>query len=231
MKLLKKIVDLFSKSSIEKNKLTEQMPQSPIEYKNIEQSKIELLLNEHNCEDQEELVVKLVEKERLGEEFSEDEQAFFSNPEWELLKSFAELGFTLHNEQLYGRSLAVRELINNTYQTLSDEYGNPFKELINFTLKYFEKYIEDRPLDAERLLQQCFPIMHLFIQQQILKQKTLITVDNDIDEQKAYDEFLTFCSNVFCSLYPDKTKRDEQLKHHFRILHNDLIHFIEQEKT
>lgn len=51
-----------------------------------------------------------------------------------------QLRMILHNQHLYGRSLAIKELLNNSYQILKDEYGNPFKELIKFTLLYFENY-------------------------------------------------------------------------------------------
>jgi len=143
---------------------------------------------------------------------------------------FIKLGMTLHNEHLYGRSLAIKEMLNNSYQILNDEYENPFKELINFTLLYFENYAKDKKEDADKLLISAFPLMHQFIYRQIFKQNNNIPVVSDFDEQKAYDEFLLFCKNVFLSLYPDKVIRDRQIKLHF-VLGNDLIHFIENENT
>ena len=79
------------------------------------------------------------------------------------------LVMTLHNEHLYGRSLAIRELLNNSYQILNDEYGNPFKELINFTLSYFERFNVEKTDEAHNLLRSSFPLMHQFIYRQILK--------------------------------------------------------------
>ena len=137
------------------------------------------------------------------------------------------LGMTLHNEHLYGRSLAIRELLNNSYQILNDEYGNPFKELINFTLLYFERFNVEKPDEANKLLRSCFPLMHQFIYRHISKQQNTNVIENKFDEQKAYDEFLDFCKNVFISLYPEKDIRDGQIKRHFKILSNDLINFIE----
>jgi hypothetical protein len=86
------------------------------------------------------------------------------------------MGMTLHNEHLYGRSLAIKELLNNSYQILDDEYENPHKELINFTLLYFENYTNDKPVDADNLLISAFPLMHQFIYRQISKQNNNIPV-------------------------------------------------------
>lgn len=140
-------------------------------------------------------------------------------------------GMTLHDEHLYGRSLAINELLNNSYQIFDDEYQNPFKELINFTLLYFENYTNDKTVDADNLLISAFPLMHQFIYRQISKQNNFIPVVSNFDEQKAYDEFLLFCRNVFLSLYPDKDIRDRQIKLQFKVLDNDLINFIENELT
>ncbi len=145
MTIFKRLISLFYKSSDDKNLKEVSMPESPKEYEDLDSDKIELLLKKYSCEDTEELVVTLKEKEMRCEDLSEDEKIFYENPEWDLVKSFAELGFTLHREQLYGRSLAIRELIQNQYEVLLDEHGNPFKELINFTLNYFEQYFTSVP--------------------------------------------------------------------------------------
>ena len=110
--------------------------------------------------------------------------------------------------------------------TLPDEHGNPFKELINFTLQYFEKDIKDKPVEAENQLRSAFPLMHEFIHRQISKQQNSISIENNFDEQQAYYEFLDFCKTVLCSLYPEKNERDLQIRRHFKIFHNDLIQFI-----
>ena len=61
----------------------------------------------------------------------------------------------------------VKELVENRYQILPNEYGNPFKELINFTLKHFEKHITENPNEGHRILKNEFPIMHPYIYRQI----------------------------------------------------------------
>ena len=170
--------------------------------------------------DEEELYWLLENKENNDEELTNEEKKFLEDEGW------AQLGRTLHREHLYGRSLAVRELINNNYLTLPDEHGNPFKELINFTLQYFEKYIKDKPVEAENQLRSAFPLMHEFIHRQISKQQNSISIENNFDEQQAYNEFLEFCKTVLCSLYPEKNERDLQIIRHFKILHNVLIQFM-----
>jgi hypothetical protein len=173
--------------------------------------------------DEEQLYWLLENKENNDEELTNEEKKFLEDEGW------AQLGRTLHREHLYGRSLAVRELINNNYLTLQDEHGNPFKELINFTLQYFEKYIKDKPVEAESQLRIAFPLMHEFIHRQISKQQNSISIENNFDEQQAYDEFLDFCKTVLCSLYPEKNKRDLQIRRYFKIFHNELIQFIGDE--
>lgn len=227
MTIYKRLISLFYKSNDDNNLKEVSMPESPIEYEDLDSDKIEMLLKKYSCKDKEELAITLKEKEMRCEDLSEDELIFYENPEWDYVKSFAELGFTLHREQLYGRSLAIRELIQNQYEVLLDEHGNPFKELINFTLNYFEQYLLNKPNEAESLLIQCFPIMHKYICRQILQERAINDNDINIDEQKAYDEFLEFCKKVFCSLYPEKSTRDLKIRQHFQILANDLISYIE----
>ena len=137
----------------------------------------------------------------------------------------------LNEEHLYARSLAIKAILENDYQILEDESGNPFKELINFTLKYFEGYFVEKPIEAEILLKNSFPTMHLYIKRQIANQQNEITNIISIDDQNAYDEFLLFCKNAICSLYADKSIRDQQIKHHFKIFHNALIQFIDSEQA
>jgi hypothetical protein len=174
---------------------------------------------------EEELFWLLEEKENNDEKLTYEEKKFLED------EGCAQLTRTLHREHQKGRSLAVRELINNNYSTLTDENGNPFKELINFTLQYFEKYINDNPIEANNQLKFDFPLMHLFIYRQISKQQNSISIDNNLNEQQAYDEFLEFCKNILCSLYPEKTERDLQIRRHFKILHNSLIEFINIENA
>ncbi len=98
-------------------------------------------------------------------------------------------------------------------------------------MKYFEGYFVEKPLEAERLLKNTFPTMHLYIKRQITNQQNEITNIIPIDEQNAYDEFLLFCKNAICLLYEDKSIRDQQIKHHFKIFHNALIQFIDSEQA
>ena len=231
MKLFKFLNKIFFKKTSDNNKITRDLTDNIENYKGLDLDKIEILLKKYNCEDEEELVIALKEREFYYEEFTEDEKIFYNNPEYDFLKNLADLSFTLHREHLDGRSLAIRELIENRYQILLDEHGNPFKELINFTLKYFDRYFVEKPTEAKELLIDTFPIMHLYIIRQIFKQQNEITFNNLLDEQNAFDEFLFFFKTKICSLYPDKSTRDQQIKHHFKIIHNDLIQFVDTEKT
>jgi hypothetical protein len=231
IRLLKYLYNLFSKSNADENEKVSDLTDKTETYKGLDLDKIELLLKKYNCEDQEELVITLKEREFDYEEFTEDEKIFYDNPEWEFLKSFADLGWALHRENLSGRSLAVRELIENRYQVLLDEHGNPFKELINYTLMYFDRFFYEKPIEAEKLLRDSFPTMHLYIKRQISNQQNEIHTKILVDEQKAYDEFLVFCSITFSSLYSDKRVRDLQIIRHFKIFHKDLIRFIDAEQA
>lgn len=144
--------------------------------------------------------------------------------------TYVETSFNLemifHHEIMKARASAINQLVNNTYCAYDDEYENRFKELINFTLKYFEKYIFEKPTQAESILIKEFPLMHNYINRHIYKQQNIIKSNDDFDVQKAYDEFLVFCKNYFCFLYPEKVIRDEQLKNQF-IMYSDLIRFID----
>lgn len=175
--------------------------------------------------DEEELYWLLENKENNDEELTDEEKKFLDDRGW------AQLEKILHHEHLNGRSYAIRELLNNNYQTLPNEHRNPFKELINFTLQYFEKYIEDNPVEVVNQLRISFPLMHKFIHRQISNQQNSISIENNFDEQKAYDEFLIFCKNVLCSDYPNKNERDLQIKLRFKTFYNDLIHFIDAEHS
>lgn len=227
MRLFKLFKRLFSKLSSDKNSISSKISVKTEKYQGLNPDKIELLIKSYNCKDQEELVIALNEKEINFVEFTEDEKIFYENPEWDYIKSFVELSITLNQEHLFGRSLAIRELTENRYQILSDEFGNPFKELINYTLKYFDSYFIENPIEADELLKANFPIMNQYIKRQIHVQQNNIDYENIFNEQNAYDEFLIFCKNIFFSHYPDKDIRDEKIKYHFKIFHNDLIQFID----
>ena len=151
-----------------------------------------------------------------------------NNEELTNIESDFNLNMIFYHEFMKARSLAIHQLVNNIYDSYDDESGNRFKELINFTLKYFENYIFDKPTEVPILLVNQFPIMHSYIYRQIYKQQNTIETDDYFDEQKAFDEFLVFCKNYFCLRHPDKIQRDEQIKQHFKLSHNDLIYFIDE---
>jgi hypothetical protein len=231
MKSLKFLKGLFSKSTPHKKSKMSDIKKNTENYKCLDPDKIELLLKKYNCELKEDLVIVLKERELKHEEFTEDEKIFYNDPEYDCVKSIAELGFIIHRENLYGRSLAITELVENHYQIRSVESGNPSKELINFTLHYFDKYFSEKPIEAEKLLRDSFPTMHLYIKRQISNEQNEINNNVEFDDQDAYDEFLFFCKKTFCSLYPDKSIRDEQIRHHFKIHVKDLIRYIDSEES
>ena len=109
-------------------------------YKPLSQEKIDLLIAEYNCKDEEELVICLVKKEQV-DELTAEEEIIFNDPKWDFLKSFAELGYAVSNEQNIGKNAAISELVYNNYQYQSDNWRNPLKELTDFTVKYFSKNI------------------------------------------------------------------------------------------
>jgi len=195
-------------------------------YVGLDQDKIDLLINKYNCEDQEDLALTLLEKKY--EELTEDEKIFFNDPEWDALKSLAKLYYTINDEYERGRSLAIRELMNNQYNIQINEHGNPHKEFINFTLNYFMKYFSENPIDAELLLNDEFPTMSPFIKRHILNHQDITINESHLNEQISYNEFLLFCKKQFCLLYPEKIIRDEEIKNQF-MLHSDFIRFIDDE--
>ena len=190
-------------------------------HSNIQNSEDIPLSEKYPNIDDEELYSILEDKELNGEKLTSVELNFLEE------NSFSQLFRTIHSEHLYGRSLAIQGLINNEYQILKDEYGNPFKESINFTLLYFEKYFNESAIDAEQSLRDSFPTMYHYIKRQIDKQHNEIIKVSNFDDQNAYEEFLVFCKKTFCSLYPEKNIRDEKIKNNFKIFHPSLIKFIE----
>jgi hypothetical protein len=231
MKSLKFLKGLFSKSIPHKKSKMSDIKKNTENYKCLDPDKIELLLKKYNCEHKEILFMVLEERELKHEEFTEDEKTFYNDPEYDWLRGYAELDLKLDREYRYGRSLAIIELAENGYQIQSVESGNPFKEPINFTLHYFDKYFSEKPIEAEKLLRDSFPTMHLYIKRQISNEQYEINDNDTFDKQRAYDEFLFFCKKTFCSLYPDKSIRDEQIRHHFKINDYALIRYIDSEET
>lgn len=147
------------------------------------------------------------------------------------------LGMTLHNEHIYGRSSAIIELVENRYQILQDEYGNPFKELINFTLLYFTNGNFTNKEELLNIIKVHFPIMSTPLIRQLnlinpnlqlhtdYKNDTII----DLDEQKGYDEFLDFAYKLFTQSFTDIELRNNAIRNNFKIFGSDLISFIDTE--
>lgn len=57
---------------------------------------------------------------------------------------------------------AIEELVVDKNQILSDEYGNPFKEVINFTLLYFARGKLANNKENLNVIQGHFPIMSMY---------------------------------------------------------------------
>jgi acyl carrier protein len=142
----------------------------------------------------------------------------------------------LHHESNYGCSLAIKELVENKYIILQEESGNPYKELINFTLLYFTsgKFTDNEILI--KTIQKYFPIMgnYLIRQLNIIDPSIQfhsdfndLTIDN-LDEKKAYDEFLNFAYILFVNKYPNKELRDNAIRNNFKSLASGLMLFIDE---
>jgi hypothetical protein len=146
------------------------------------------------------------------------------------------LEMTLHNEHSCGRSLAIKSLVNNEYEILPDKYGNPFQELINFTLLYFANSKFTDNVELKNIIQNYFPVMYKYLFRQVNKinPKLLLTYseidDNHLfDEQNAYDEFINFMFILFTKNFKDKNERDFAIERNFNIMAGDLILYIERE--
>ena len=150
--------------------------------------------------------------------------------DWTYEESDFNLRMILNTEFLSGRMKAIKELLNNECEIEMDEYKNPFKELTDFTLNYFKNHYIEKPEDALSLLENSFPIMNQYIYRVITNKKIVIDIESYFDYQKAYDEFLIFCKNYFCSKFSDKLIRDQQIKKDFKLIHNDFINFIDNDK-
>ena len=213
-------------SNLNENLKTETLQEE--KYVSLDSDKIDILLKKYNCVDQEELLVSLTEKDYDLDNFTEDELVFFNDPEWELLKIFANLGWTLRRESIYGKSSAIKDLISNNYNTQLFEHGNPFKEVINFTLNYFEKYFAEYPIEADNFLKSSFPQMYPYISRQVFKQQHIIDAKVEIDEQNEYNNFLIFCKNHLLKLHPDENSRNEEIRRKFKVSYNSLISYIKE---
>ena len=171
----------------------------------------------------EELFWLLENKDLNEEELTILERIFLDDNRW------SNLALTLERENVKARNLSIQELISNEYKSLSDEHGNPYKELINFTLFYFESFYRKNSNDAEKSLLSSFPTMHFYIKRKIFNLQNDLLNKQHIDEQISYDEFLMFCVNYFSIEYPTKKNRDKQIKLHFNIMSDRLIEIIDSE--
>ncbi len=171
----------------------------------------------------EELFWLLENKDLNEEELTVEERNFLDDNGW------SNLALTLERENSKARNLSIQELISNDNKSLSNEHGNPYKELINFTLFYFESFYRENSDDAENSLLSSFPTMHFYIKRKIFNLQNDLPIEQPIDEQISYDEFLIFCTHYFSRVYPNKKNRDKQIKLHFTIMSDSLIDNIDSE--
>lgn len=139
---------------------------------------------------------------------------------------FFYFGMTMYNEGVDGRSKAIEQLLNNNYTILEDEFGNQYKEVINFVLRYFEDNTEE--VDTE--LARPFPIMHTYIHRHLSREENDIEIEDNFNAEKAYNEFLYFCKNYFLTVYPNKIERDSQIHLYFKKTAHGLIEFFDREE-
>lgn len=198
-------------------------------YETLSQEKIDLLIAEYNCKDEEELVICLVKKEQV-DELTAEEEIVFNDPKWDFLKSFAEMGYAVSSDQYNGRNAAIRELVENNYQYQSDNWRNPLKELTDFTVKYFEKYFAHFPDKAEELMRCNFPTMYPYLKKVILKDPRIIPFNEELNNQEAYDEFIFFIVDYFLVLFPEKEARDKELERNFKYCLGSIKIYIEEEE-
>lgn len=150
-------------------------------------------------------------------------------------KILGDLSIVLNSEHLYGRSLAIKELLKNDYKIMEDEFANPFKELINYTLLFFATQ-SFKNQDPIQLIKTYFPIMsdniitHVTrLNPQIIIKKMISSTPQNyvLDEQKGYDEFVNFVCVVFQNSNLDKENRNNTIRKQFRIMGNDIISLLD----
>lgn len=198
-------------------------------YEYLKPDRIQHLLDAYNCVDEEELVIILAHRQSDYHELTKEESVFYNNPDWDVIKSSLSSWFSFYNDSLNAKKLAIRALIENRYQVLSNESLNPAKEVINFVLKHFANLYKIDSILADKLLQIDFPIMGSFVRRQILENSFDTDDFKSIDEQRGFEEFLFSCKRIFCSLHSDKVTRDELIKQCLPISSNDFIQFIDGE--
>ena len=151
--------------------------------------------------------------------------------------SFYGLAEILHDESNYACSLAIKELVDNKYIILQEESGNPYKELINFTLLYFTSGEFTNNEILINTIQKYFSIMENYLLRQLNiinpsiqfhSEFNNLNIDN-LDEKKGYDEFLNFAYILFINKYPDKELRDNAIRNSFKFSSRGLILFIDKQ--
>jgi hypothetical protein len=146
-----------------------------------------------------------------------------------------DLSIVLNREHLYGRSLAIKELLKNDYKIMENESANPFKELINYTLLFFatQSFKDQDPI---QLIKIYFPIMseniitHVTrLSPQIMIKKMISSTPQNyvLDEQKGYEEFVNFVCVVFQNSNLDKENRNSTIRKQFKIMGNDIISLLD----
>ena len=133
----------------------------------------------------------------------------------------------VQDEQSRAKSMAITDSFNFNEQKI--ETGNPYKELIDFTLKYFDDLNAENPNEAEGQLIINFPLMKDMIIRYISKDQIIYTQERDFDDEVAFNEFRNFCANYFLTRYENEQVRNEEIKKHFKLAHADFIKYLKNE--
>lgn len=153
------------------------------------------------------------------EELSKIEKDFVdSQLDIQLAKNFV-------RESEYGRSLAVNELTLNNYKLVQDEFENPYKEPVNFTLNYF--IVRKISIETELILKENFPIMNNYIIRFV--QNGSNNIEGDVNVIDAYSEFLRFCKKILMESYSNKKKRDKEISKRFKLTEHSVRDFVDNE--
>ena len=133
----------------------------------------------------------------------------------------------VQDEQSLGKSMAINDLFNLNEQKI--ETGNPYKELIDFTLKYFDELNAENPNEAEGQIISNFPLMKDMIIRYISKDQIIYTHERNFDDEVAFNEFRNFCANYFLTRYENEQIRNEEIKKHFKLAYAEFIKYLKNE--
>jgi hypothetical protein len=133
----------------------------------------------------------------------------------------------VQKERNRARSVALKDSFNLNEQKF--ETDNPYKELIYFTLNYFDELNAENPSETKELIISSFPLMKDSIISYISKDQSVNTSEWDFDEELAYNEFKNFCANYFLTRYQNEQIRNQEIKKHFKLAHADFIKYLNYE--